>query len=61
MFIYQVNQLKNDIQTMDKMIFRPWINSSDKKNLFFKFDPVHLSIYGHKFVSSLLIEKKIVK
>jgi hypothetical protein len=23
-----------------------------------KFDPAHLSIYGHEFVSSLLIEKK---
>jgi len=32
---------------------------SNNKDLFLKYDPVHLSKYGHKYVSELLIEKDI--
>ena len=33
-------------------------NKSDKNNLFLKYDPVHLSKYGHEFVSDLLMDDK---
>lgn len=32
---------------------------SNNKDLFLKYDPVHLSKYGHKYVSDLLIEDNI--
>ena len=35
------------------------INQKNEK-LFLNYDPVHLSIYGHQFVSSLLIKNKII-
>ena len=33
--------------------------NSDKNELFMSYDPVHLSKYGHKFVSDLLIADKV--
>ena len=34
---------------------------SNNKDLFLKYDPVHLSKYGHKYVSDLLITDDIFK
>jgi len=57
----EVQRIFDELQFKLYDFTEDFCSNSDKKNLFFKFDPVHLSIYGHKFVSSLLIEKKIVK
>ena len=33
--------------------------SNNKNDLFIKYDPVHLSRYGHKYISDLVIADKI--
>jgi lysophospholipase L1-like esterase len=57
----EVQKIFDELQFKLHDFTKDFCLNSDKNNLFLKFDPVHLSIYGHEFVSSLLIEKKIVK
>ncbi len=35
--------------------------NNSKNDFFLKYDPVHLSRHGHKFISDLVIAEKIFK
>lgn len=48
---------KLDLKLLDYT--QKFCSSSDKNELFLPFDPVHLSKYGHKFVSDLLIKDRV--
>ena len=49
---------KLDLELID--FTQEFCDTSNKKQLFLPYDPVHLSKYGHKFVSDLLISNKII-
>ncbi len=40
---------------------KKFCENTNQKKLFLPFDPVHLSKYGHEYVSNLLIENKVIK
>jgi|ETNmetMinimDraft_33_1059910.scaffolds.fasta_scaffold41098_2 lysophospholipase L1-like esterase len=56
----ELQRIFDELQFKLYDLTKDFCSNSNKKNLFLKFDPVHLSIYGHEFVSTLLIEKKII-
>lgn len=49
---------KLDLELID--FTQEFCDTSNKKQLFLPYDPVHLSKYGHKVVSDLLIANKII-
>ena len=49
-----------DNQNIDiKDFTNEFCKNDNKKDLFLKYDPVHLSRYGHKYISDLVIAEKI--
>ena len=55
----QINKIFNSLSLNLNDYTNKFCEKSNKNDLFLPYDPVHLSKYGHKYVSELLINDKI--
>ena len=56
-------EINNMFQRLNFKLFdfsKDFCNKKDNRKLFLRFDPMHLSSYGHQFVLNLLIKNNIV-
>lgn len=62
-FMKPQNEIKKIFNELNLRIYDfsyKFCENSDREKLFLPFDPVHLSKYGHKYFSNLLIDDRIV-
>ena len=56
----EVNKIFTSLGLKLKNYTNEFCKKSNNHKLFLPYDPVHLSKYGHKYVSELLIKDKII-
>ena len=56
----QINKIFKELKVKLHDLSQNFCIEQKKEKLFLNYDPVHLSINGHQFVSSLLMKNKII-